>query len=353
VHLGWVTFGITYFGIVVIAFFFFGMGGLSYSFCQFYNGILTSQSSFNAFTQTSQPTSFNRIFAKMATCFYGNGSIISSFNLQNEIQTVSLLYGEINNYLDMLDSSKAAYVNLTLTPTKINGWINAMGMYQKGIYVDFSSNVANDTEENPQVALEGMNKYTNNGTAGIVPTCTFDYWVFDNINCTGWANETNYTATLTSGTEFNSRGFLCISLNDKFSSNSTSIWTSSDIANRYIQQRQCQGNTQAYDAIMSYADSITNYRDSRINLYQDLKDQLTAVLNKNTGLNTKLNAFTTSISAFVTATSALSTLVTNQVSGVDYASNCTAVANSLRLFYNIFCVSFVYKSVQFGTNQTS
>lgn len=95
VHLGWITFGLTYFGIVVIAFFFFGMGGLSYSFCQFYNGILTSQSSFNTFTQTSQPTSFNRIFARMATCFYGNGSITSSFNLKSEIQTVSLLYAEI------------------------------------------------------------------------------------------------------------------------------------------------------------------------------------------------------------------------------------------------------------------
>lgn len=101
---------------------------------------------------------------------------------------------------------------------------------------------------------------------------------------------------------------------------------------------------------MSYADSILNYRDSRINLYQNLKDQLTDVLNKNTAYNSKLNGFTSSIRAFVAATSALQTLVTNSVNGVDHASNCTAVANSLRLFYNIFCVSFIYKSVQFGIN---
>lgn len=117
-------------------------------------------------------------------------------------------------------------------------------------------------------------------------------------------------------------------------------------------QRQCQSNTQAYDAIMSYADSILNYRDSRINLYQNIKDQLTSVLNQNTAYNTKLNAFTSSIRSFVTATNALNTLVTNTVNGLDHASNCTAVANSLRLFYNIFCVSFIYKSVQFGTNPT-
>lgn len=103
---------------------------------------------------------------------------------------------------------------------------------------------------------------------------------------------------------------------------------------------------------MSYADSILNYRDSRINLYQNLQDQLSALLSKNNDFNNKLNSFTTSIRAFLTATNSLNTLVTNQVNGVDYASNCTAVANSLRLFYNIFCVSFIYKSVQFGTNQT-
>jgi hypothetical protein len=83
VHLGWVTFGLTYFGIVVIGFFFFGMGGLSYSFCQFYSGILTNQAEYNTFTQNSKPTSFNRVFAKMAVCFYGNGSITSSFMLKN------------------------------------------------------------------------------------------------------------------------------------------------------------------------------------------------------------------------------------------------------------------------------
>lgn len=101
---------------------------------------------------------------------------------------------------------------------------------------------------------------------------------------------------------------------------------------------------------MSYADSILNYRDSRINLYQSLKDQLTSILNQNTAYNANLNAFTNSINSFVTATSSLQALVTNSINGVDYASNCTAIANSLRLFYNIFCVSFIYKSVQFGMN---
>ena len=91
-HLGWVTFGLTYFGIVVMAFFLFGMGGLSYSFCQFYKNLLTDQAAYSSYANSARPTSFNRVFARMAVCFYGNGSITSSFMLRSEVQTVSQLY---------------------------------------------------------------------------------------------------------------------------------------------------------------------------------------------------------------------------------------------------------------------
>jgi hypothetical protein len=50
VHLGWVSYGITYFGILIIGFFFFALGGLSYSFCQFYGGIINSQVSYTSFS---------------------------------------------------------------------------------------------------------------------------------------------------------------------------------------------------------------------------------------------------------------------------------------------------------------
>lgn len=126
VHLGWVTFGITYFGIVVIGFFFFALGGLSYSFCQFYSGLLTSQSSYSNFISTSSPTSFNRIFSKLNVCFYGNGSITSSFMLKNEIQTVSQLYAQITAFLNMRDTTKSTYINLNSSPNKITAWINAI-----------------------------------------------------------------------------------------------------------------------------------------------------------------------------------------------------------------------------------
>jgi hypothetical protein len=40
--------------------------------------------------------------------------------------------------------------------------------------------------------------------------------------------------------------------------------------------------------------------------------------------------------------------MTNSINGIDYNSNCTIVANNLRLIYNVFCVNFIYKSVQLG-----
>lgn len=40
VHLGWVTFGVTYFGVVALSFVFFSFGGISYQFCQFYGGLV-------------------------------------------------------------------------------------------------------------------------------------------------------------------------------------------------------------------------------------------------------------------------------------------------------------------------
>jgi hypothetical protein len=51
----------------------------------------------------------------------------------------------------MMSSSNANYVNINVSPTKISGWINAMGKYQSGIYVD--ADTALTTEDNPYVAL--------------------------------------------------------------------------------------------------------------------------------------------------------------------------------------------------------
>lgn len=119
---------------------------------------------------------------------------------------------------------------------------------------------------------------------------------------------------------------------------------------RYLSRRQCSGNTQSYQNILKYAQSLINYRDSRINLYTNLKDQLNSLLTSNTNFNSKLVTFTTNVNSFLATTSTLNTLITNAVNGLDASSNCTTIANHLRLVNNVFCKRFLYSAVQFGTH---
>ena len=98
------------------------------------------------------------------------------------MQTVSLLYSSITTYLSMRDSTTSLYVDLALSTSKIQGWINAMENYRLGIYIDADPSLTN--EDNPYVSLKGMNRYTGNLTNGSPPSCTNDYWVFDSANCT-------------------------------------------------------------------------------------------------------------------------------------------------------------------------
>lgn len=78
-----------------------------------------------------------------------------------------------------------------------------------------------------------------------------------------------------------------------------------------------------------------------MNLYKNLKDQLSSLLTKNSAFNTKINAYTTKVKDFALATTTLETLVANSVNGLEKSTDCTAVANSLRLLYNVFCVNFL------------
>ncbi len=116
-----------------------------------------------------------------------------------------------------------------------------------------------------------MRIYSNNQSA-VTATCTNDYWVFHSDNCTKSATETLYTESLTSGVTYASTGHTCISFNNKFSSADTNIWTTDRLAERYVQRRQCEGDTTAYDRIMSYMTALVYYRDTRMNLYQNIKD---------------------------------------------------------------------------------
>jgi len=100
---------------------------------------------------------------------------------------------------------------------------------------------------------------------------------------------------------------------------------------------------------MGYATALINYRDSRINLYANIQDQLNVLLTANNNFNTNLGTFTTAVNTFVSNTQTMNTLVTNSINGLDASSNCTTIANHLRLLHQSYCVNFLHSSVQFGT----
>ena len=246
------------------------------------------------------------------------------------------------------------YVDMTIVAGKLLGWMTVMNQYGSGIYKDADSAVV--SEDNPYVSLDHMNlltlKYNSTGTKNV---CANDLWVFDNTNCSKSASESQYTpsADTTNGLAFPSSGSLCISFNTRISTGAPSIWTASDMSQRYISHRSCDstvaGNsTQAYNDIVKYAQALTNYRDSRINLYKSLYDQLNSILAVNAAYNTNMTNFVANVNTFFSTVSPLNNLVTNQINGLSVSSNCRVISDSFKFFYNMYCVNYVNRSVKIG-----
>lgn len=145
-------------------------------------------------------------------------------------------------------------------------------------------------------------------------------------------------------------GTLCIPLSSRLTQTSPSAWTVGDIAYRYLSVRSCKTNSSdAYTRILKYARSLTNYRDSRVNLYQSLYDQLSAMLSLASTYNANITAFTAKLNNFFSAVSALNNLVTNQLNGLTISSDCRVMADSVRFFRNMVCRNFLLRSVKIGT----
>jgi hypothetical protein len=92
-----------------------------------------------------------------------------------------------------------------------------------------------------------MNLRTNSGSAGVNTTCAHDMWVFDATNCSNASARFTPTANISTGL-FIPSDSLCISLNTRIQQSAPSIWTASDIAQRYLAVRSCATNaSSAYD----------------------------------------------------------------------------------------------------------
>jgi len=250
------------------------------------------------------------------------------------MDTVTSLFTNIQTYQDYTNTLSTNYVNLAISTGKISGWMNAINNYKKGVYVD--TNPAITSSDNPNYAIGQLNLYTYQG--GGVATGSKDVWVWDSANCTD-PTQITYIATAGLGTGLSTSNVTCISFNEKLSTASASIWSFSDFTMRYVQIRGSYPD--AYNQIQYYGSTLIAFRDSRINLFQAIYDDLSALLIDNTNFNSQMALFDSRVTQFYGAVSTLNNLITNSLDGLVVTSNCHSLADKLRFVHNVYCVNFM------------
>ena len=113
---------------------------------------------------------------------------------------------------------------------------------------------------------------------------------------------------------------------------------------RYVQIRDAY--TDAYNRIQLHGATLIAFRDSRINLFQAIQDDLSALLTSNNNFNTQLTAFDSRVTQFYGAVSTLNNLITNTLDGLVVTSNCNSLADKLRFVHNVYCVNFMAQVVK-------
>lgn len=78
-HFGWVAFGLTYFGVILTCFMLLPMGSMGYTFCDYYYGMLTTDTEF---ARIGDSYSQNPL-SKLDICIRGNGNVLQKFNIEN------------------------------------------------------------------------------------------------------------------------------------------------------------------------------------------------------------------------------------------------------------------------------
>ena len=72
VTLGWVIYGIMYFGIVILVFAFLSAGSIGYQFCNYFDSMVLNEVEFNKIGQSYS----QNVFTKLDVCLYGDGNVL-------------------------------------------------------------------------------------------------------------------------------------------------------------------------------------------------------------------------------------------------------------------------------------
>ena len=319
------------------------MGSLGYTFCEYYGAMLVNQTQFQRLGDYDTQHILNRL----DVCIYGDGNVLTKFQIAEEMETVSDLFVNIELFNEYDDSTNDKYIDQTLSQTEISDWIDKLEDLKIGKSRDDDPLITGD--QNPMVALEKLNQYslwTVDNSNAIVQRCTRDRWVYDNSYCE--VSDYIYDYTTDDPNYIDMTYDTCFSLNEYPTTLSSGNWSYTDFTDRYKQIRQdC---SQSYDFIMSYTRSILEYRDSRVDLFQNLVDQMTDLQTTHNAFDSVMSGFRSNLSAFEStqAIKDLSNFVMNEIDGLLVSSQCEPIGDHLVFLYNSFCINTVGSTVSLG-----
>lgn len=225
-HFGWVVYGLTYFGIIFSTYYLLPMGSMGYTFCSYYNSMITNQTQYNRLGEVYAQNVLN----KLDICLHGDGNVLTKFKIANEMNTVSNLFIDIATFKTYNDATNAAYVDQTISSTKIASWLTVLENYKIGVTDDVDTGLVTDI--NALVALSKLNMYTLRTAANAgdpIQRCSRDRWVFDVGDCTSSEYTFVTPATEAEGSTIDMRQDTCISFQLKLATSSPSIWTLVDM----------------------------------------------------------------------------------------------------------------------------
>lgn len=81
VKVAWVLLGVVYLGVVVVLAGTIGLGGGTYTYCEYLDSLLESKSEFVSFSQSTSSSPFNKFFRYMDGCFFEDGNILDKFSV--------------------------------------------------------------------------------------------------------------------------------------------------------------------------------------------------------------------------------------------------------------------------------
>ena len=119
VHCGWFLYGLMYFGVLVLGYVTYGLGGIGYGACNYFNASLSSPTQYALISASYSQNVFNRL----DVCILGDGDALSKFEINDEMEVVMELFTNIITYYDYDNPSSSNYVDLSISTGKIWGWV--------------------------------------------------------------------------------------------------------------------------------------------------------------------------------------------------------------------------------------